>query len=217
MKYLGSISDATSLVPKNYVDNISSGGGDSSSMLEDLSSLLSKVNGAMNDDPFVIPNRTIAHGIIEARAGVSTPSVDTDSLKVSDSIRADKKIEVGGASIIWDEEKGKAVFEDLDVPAGAKSLDELADVSLNSPLVDGQGLVYDYASGKSINKNVQGTGGGALLESWNSYVKGGMSGYGLSADLGYELHSQVDGLDGLLDEINGTPITMIDSINGEII
>lgn len=192
-------------------------GYDLFSLVENLDTLLSEVNGTMTNDPFVIPNEAIAYGVFNARAGIKTTYINADSFVASDSVIVGNTVRIGDASIIWDEDKGKAVFENLDISFGAAKLNELADVSLKNPLVDGQSLVYDYASKKFVNKNIQGPGGGVLLESWESYVEGGMSGYGLSADLGYELHSQVDGLDSLLDEINGTPIAMIDSINGEII
>lgn len=56
-----------------------------------------------------------------------------------------------------------------------------------------------------------------VLTSWEDYNESTMGGYALSASLGHELHNELNGLDSLLDEVNGASIEMINEINGEII
>lgn len=62
-------------------------------------------------------------------------------------------------------------------------------------------------------------GGGSVdvLLNWEDYDSETMQEYALSAKLGNELYSMFDGVDSLLDEINGESIQMINEINGEII
>ena len=62
-----------------------------------------------------------------------------------------------------------------------------------------------------------GVGGGLLLKDWANYAEGAMDDYGVSAKLAYDIYNDVNGLDGILDEINGSIAPALDNINGETI
>jgi hypothetical protein len=144
------------------------------------------------------------------REGIDTTDIKAAALEV-------ERIDIGDSSISIDTTTGKAVFDNLDLPVGATQLNELKDVNIIEPLVDGQALVYDANTKKYVNKVVAGIGGGLLLKDWANYVDGEMDDYGISAKLAYDIYNDVNGLDGILDEINGSIAPALDNINGETI
>ena len=176
----------------------------------DIDEVLEIINGTMGDEPHIIPNDTIIYKHLEVREGIDTTDVKADTLEV-------KRIDLGNSSISIDTTTGKAVFDNLDLPVGATQLNELKDVNLTEPLVDGQALVYDANKKKYVNKVVAGVGGGLLLKDWANYAEGAMDDYGVSAKLAYDIYNDVNGLDGILDEINGSIAPALDNINGETI
>ena len=176
----------------------------------DIDEVLEIINGTMGDEPHIIPNDTIIYKHLEVREGIDTTDVKADTLEV-------KRIDLGNSSISIDTTTGKAVFDNLDLPVGATQLNELKDVNLTEPLVDGQALVYDANKKDFVNKVVTGIGGGLQLKDWANYVEGAMDDYGISAKLAYDIYNDVNGLDGILDEINGSIAPALDNINGELI
>ncbi len=179
-------------------------------LIDDVDEVLATINGTMGDEPHIIPNDTIIYKHLEVREGIDTTDIKADALEV-------ERIDIGNSSISIDTTTGKAVFDNLDLPVGATQLNELKDVNITEPLVDGQALVYDANTKKYVNKVVEGIGGGLLLKDWANYVDGEMDDYGISAKLAYDIYNDVNGLDGILDEINGSIAPALDNINGETI
>ena len=80
-------------------------------------------------------------------------------------------------------------------------------VQENNVSLKGTGTSTTPEQGGSVN----------VITSWEDYNPETMGNNALSAQLGYELHTELEGVDSLLDEINGENIRMINEINGEII
>jgi hypothetical protein len=199
-------------------------GHDTFELVEDMDVLLEKVNGSLGDEQYVIPNGAVVYGELKANDGATIENgIKTDNVSVdgdatiSGIAKIGTRLEIGDANITWDKEKGKATFNGLDIPVGAFRTEELEDIVFKTPLTDGQSLTYDASLNAFTNKTITGGNSGPLLRDWNYFQEETMEDYGLSAKLGYELHSQVNGLDSLIDEISGETITTIDMINGEII
>lgn len=132
------------------------------------------------------------------------------------------------------DDSGTVVFMATLIDGGEPILVDIAIV--NFYLIDGVAGFYLAAqnmeiptqfktiNGESVigegNINIEGGAGGGstpLINSWEEYDAVTMSKYAVSGKAGYETHSMIDAVDSLLDTINGTSISTIDEINGEVI
>ena len=104
---------------------------------------------------------------------------------------------------------------------GATALQSHQDISgKQDKLVSGKNI--KTINGEDIlgsgDITIKGGGGSVdVLLNWEDYDSETMQEYALSAKLGNELYGMFDGVDSLLDEVNGESIQMINEINGEII
>ncbi len=195
-----------------------SAGFETHELISDVDALLDEVNSGMNDRTYYLPNDTIAFKDFTVYQALRAKSLKIDeTAEFGGEAEFKDKVLFGEGYIYWDAESGKAKLHGFELPLGARSLGELEDVEMAQPLVDGQMLVYDANAKKFVNKVGSGGGAGPLLNQWQNYEEGQMENYGISAKLGYELHTQTDGVDSLLDEINGTTIQVLNTINGEVI
>lgn len=132
------------------------------------------------------------------------------------------------------------VIEDLDTirigaEKGATALQSIPseyvtgtqlETSINTAASKKQDKLVSGSNVKTINGesilgsgNIEIIGGGVTdtLKGWEDFDASTMEDYVLSAKLGYELYSEIDGIDMLLDAISGESIRIINEINGEII
>lgn len=122
---------------------------------------------------------------------------------------------IGGTSPVYVENIAVAFYYNDGNPLFLVS-SESAEINTQFKTINGQSIIGEG------NINIQGGSGGSggstpLLTNWDDYDAETMAGYALGAGLGIELHTDLEGVGSLLDEISGVPIELINQINGEII